>query len=107
MPLPDVTHLQFFVLALLLGGERAGKEIRAKLAEEGQRKTSPAFYQMMARMEDAHLVEGWYDQKVIDSQIIKERRYRITAHGITALEQVREFYARNATRLLKGGLAHA
>ena len=32
----------------------------------------------MARLEDAGLVAGEYDQKIVDGQIIKERRYALT-----------------------------
>src|SRR4051794_23847082 len=96
MPLPRITHLQFLVLATLIDGELPGRVVREKLAEQGERKTGPGFYQFMARLEDAGLVEGWYDQKVIDGQIIKERCYRITGHGIGAIDEVRNFYlARN------------
>jgi len=92
MPLPELTHLQFLVLTILMDGERSGREVREKLAEAGERKSGPAFYQFMARLEDAGFVEGWYDQKVVDGQSIKERRYRITGQGIRAWEDVRDFY---------------
>src|SRR5688500_1063257 len=99
MPLPEVTHLQFLVLAVLLdGGELPGRVVREKLAEAGQRKSGPAFYQFMARLEDAGLVEGWYDQKVVDGQIIKERRYRIAGRGVEAVEATRAFYTARPAR---------
>jgi DNA-binding PadR family transcriptional regulator len=92
MPLPDLTHLQFLVLTTLLEGEQTGRYIRERLADEGQRKTGPAFYQMMARLEDSGLVKGWYDQRIIEGQIIKERRYKLTATGERAWAEVRDFY---------------
>jgi DNA-binding PadR family transcriptional regulator len=91
--LPDINHVQFLVLSELLEGEQTGRRIREKLAEAGHPKNGPAFYQFMSRMEDAKLVAGWYDQKIVDSQIIKERAYRITGEGEMALREVREFYA--------------
>ena len=106
MPLPGITHLQYLVLALLLDGEQSGKALREKMAEHGVKKGGPAFYQMMARLEDGRYVHGWYDQKVIDGQIIKERRYRIMANGVKACEQVQEFYAIRE-RSLRKGLANA
>src|SRR3954451_19839409 len=92
MPLPELTHLQFLVLSTLLDGERSGREVRERLAEAGERKSGPAFYQFMARLEDAGFVEGWYDQKVVDGQIIKERRYRVTGAGSEAFQDTRGFY---------------
>ena len=89
---PAITHLQFLVLAMLRAGPRLGRHVRARLARHGARRSAPAFYQMMARLEDAGLVEGDYDQKVIDSQIIKERRYTLTPAGEAAWKRTRDFY---------------
>jgi DNA-binding PadR family transcriptional regulator len=90
--LPAITHLQFLVLGLLLGRPQAGRDIRAELRRHAVRRTAPAFYQMMARLEDAGLVEGWYDQKVIDGQLIKERHYRLRPAGARAWAVTRDFY---------------
>jgi hypothetical protein len=106
MPLPDITHLQFLVLTSLLDGEQPGRCIRDRLAEEGVRKSGPAFYQLMARLEDEKLVAGWYDEKVVDGQRIKERRYRITGAGTRACHQAYNFYHHAAARF-QGGIAHA
>jgi hypothetical protein len=81
------------VLGILLDGELSGRELRARLADRDERKSGPAFYQFMARLEGAELVKRWYDQKVIDGQLIKERRYKIADQGISAWESVRDFYA--------------
>src|SRR6476659_3666057 len=90
--IPEITHLQFLVLAVLRGGTRTGRVVRRMLARHGVRRTGPAFYQMMARLEDAQLVAGEYDSKVIDGQIIKERRYTLTPGGDTAWSATRAFY---------------
>ena len=92
MTLPDITHLQFSVLAFLQGGEQRGRELRGQLAGLGLRRSGPAFYQMMSRLEDAELVAGRYDQKIVDGQIIKERFYTITEEGTAAWEATRDFY---------------
>jgi DNA-binding PadR family transcriptional regulator len=84
--------LQFLVLGLLREHAHAGRDIRAELQRHGVRRTAPAFYQMMARLEDAGLVEGWYDQKVIDAQLIKERHYRLRPAGARAWAVTRDFY---------------
>jgi len=90
--IPDVTHLQFLVLAILRGGERTGRALRKQLARHGAARTGPAFYQMMARLEDAGLVAGAYDQKIVAAQIIKERRYTLTPAGESAWAATRAFY---------------
>ena len=48
---------------------------------------------MMARLEDAAFVDGEYDQKIVDGQIIKERRYTLSARGEAAWSATRAFYA--------------
>ena len=106
MELPQITHLQFSVLAFLHGGERPGKAVRSKLAELGLRRSGPAFYQLMSRLEDAGLVDGRYDQKVIDGQIIKERFYTVTEEGVEAWKATRDFYVetiRSAEHAPSGG----
>jgi DNA-binding PadR family transcriptional regulator len=107
--IPELTHLQFLVLTVLLDGERSGRQVREKLAEAGENKSGPAFYQLMARLEDAKLVAGWYDQKVVEGQIIKERRYRIEAAGASAWDQQQKFYAELAKtgRVKAAGVAMA
>jgi DNA-binding PadR family transcriptional regulator len=90
--IPEVTHLQFLVLGALRAGSRPGRHVRRALEKRGVRRTAPAFYQMMARLEDAGLVDGAYDQKIVDGQIIKERRYTLTAAGEQAWSATRAFY---------------
>jgi DNA-binding PadR family transcriptional regulator len=93
LKLPQTTHLQFSVLAFLQAGEQSGKAVRRRLGELGLRRSSPAFYQLMSRLEDAGLVAGRYEQQVIDGQIIKERVYTITEKGELAWQTTRDFYA--------------
>lgn len=90
---PPITHLQFLVLATLRGAPRLGRHLRRELGRRGVRRSAPAFYQMMARLEDAGLVAGEYDQKIVDGQIIKERRYTLTEPGAAAWKLTRDFYA--------------
>jgi DNA-binding PadR family transcriptional regulator len=90
--IPEITHLQVLVLGLLRGGDKTGRHVRRALARHGVRRTAPAFYQMMARLEDAHFVSGEYDQKIVDRQIIKERRYSLTPQGDAAWSATRAFY---------------
>jgi len=91
-PLPAVTHLQFLVLGLLRAGGRSGHALRRGLARHGVRRSAPAFYQMMARLEDTGLVAGEYDQKIVGGQIIKERHYALTPAGERAWSATQAFY---------------
>jgi len=84
--LPDLTHLQFLVLAVLHGG------VRDALAAYGVRRSAAAFYQMMARLERDGLVDGYYGQVVVGDQSVTERRYRITTAGTKVWSETRAFY---------------
>lgn len=90
--LPLITHLQFLVLEALSVDEQAGRQLRSLLSSVGVRNSGPAFYQMMARLEEAGLVEGWYEQTIIAGQNLKERRYRLTRAGLRAVSDTRAFY---------------
>jgi len=105
MPLPDLTTLQFAVLLALGAVERSGKELRERLAKEGVSKTLAAFYQLMARMEDAKLVEGSYRRAEVAGQPVQERWYKITAAGIRAYNEAQAFY-RSAPALGRKGAAN-
>lgn len=105
--IPEITHLQFLVLGMLRTAPRLGREVRRDLAKHSVRRSGPAFYQMMARLEDASLVEGEYDQKVVAGQIIKERRYTLTTAGAAAWSATRDFYLTKIAAFDPGeGLAH-
>jgi len=90
--LPDLTHLQFLVLAVLHGGEQPGRVVRDALAAYGVRRSAAAFYQMMARLERDGLVDGYYGQIVVGDQSVTERRYRITTAGTKVWSETRAFY---------------
>jgi DNA-binding PadR family transcriptional regulator len=108
MRLPDISHLQFAVLGLLLTGEQTGRAVRAQLRQLRVRQTGPAFYQMMARLEDDGLVDGRYEQKVVAGQILRERRYTITDAGRKSWTESRRFYLETIRSAEKReGLAHA
>jgi hypothetical protein len=83
----------------------AGRRLRELLAEEhGIRKSGPAFYQLMARLEEARFVEGRYTQKIVEGQIIKEREYAILPGGSAALRRTAQFYRVAAGPLLPQGV---
>lgn len=91
--LPGITHLQFLVLSLLQAGDLPGREIREVLVKYGVTSTSAAFYQMMARLERDHLVEGWYEQITIGDQAVTERRYSLRPPGERLWKETRDFYS--------------
>jgi DNA-binding PadR family transcriptional regulator len=91
--LPALTHLQFLVLGVLRTGEQPGRVLRRALAGHGVRRSGPAFYQLMARLERAHLVEGRYEQVTVGDQAVTERRYRITPEGDRLWARAKSFYA--------------
>ncbi len=102
MNLPEITHLQFLVLNLCQAersGEISGRRLRELMKQAGVKKTGPGFYQMMARLEDAGMVKGWYEQRLIDGQPIKERTYKLTAKGVRIKESTQVFYASQAGML--------
>jgi DNA-binding PadR family transcriptional regulator len=101
--IPEITHLQFLVLGLLRQSGRLGRDVRRELAQQGVRRTGPAFYQMMARLEESGLVSGEYDQKIVEGQIIKERRYAVTPAGNAAWRATRDFYAKQIAALDEKG----
>jgi len=90
--LPKLTHLQFLVLGLLRDGEQPGRQLRETLAAHGVRRTAPAFYQLMARLERDGLVEGRYEQITTGGQAVTERRYTLRARGREMWDQARDFY---------------
>jgi DNA-binding PadR family transcriptional regulator len=91
MPIPEVTNLQFLVLALLLDHELAGRELRALMSQQGASMGRPAFYRLMSRLEEAKFVEGWYELREIDGETVRIRRYKITSAGTAAWQSMRSF----------------
>jgi DNA-binding PadR family transcriptional regulator len=91
--LPSLTHLQLLVLGALRGAKQPGRLVRDTLAAYGVRRTAPAFYQLMARLEGAGLVEGWYEQVTVGDQAVTERWYRITSEGTRQWTRAQNFYS--------------
>jgi len=101
--LPELTRLQFLIIETIGAKRMLGAQLRERLKEHNVHRTGPAFYQLMARLEEAELVEGWYKQEVIDGQIIKQRCYRVTGLGERARHATLEFYSQFSEK----GLAYA
>jgi DNA-binding PadR family transcriptional regulator len=90
--IPKITHLQFLVLGLLREGEQPGRAIRDAIAAHGVKRSAPAFYQLMARLERDRLVDGWYEQVTAGDQAVTERRYRLRPAGAKLWTEARDFY---------------
>jgi len=105
MPLPRLTHLQYLVVSEVARGDAPGRAIRERLREAGVRQSGPAFYQLMAGLEDGGFVSGWYEQQIVDGQIIRERHYKALAAGLRAVDESRRFYGARGTP--RPGLANA
>ena len=102
--LPELTSLQFLVMEVIGAHKVRGADIRDRLKREhGVNKTGPAFYQLMARLEESKFAEGWYEQEIIDGQIIKQRFYKVTGLGERARRETLKFYSQFG----EGRLAHA
>jgi DNA-binding PadR family transcriptional regulator len=96
--LPTLTHLQYLVLGVLRTEEQPGRVIRQALAAYGVRRSGPAFYQLMARLEKARWVDGWYERITVGDQAVTERRYRITPEGARLWARAQAFYEEVAQR---------
>ena len=94
MSLPKITHLQAVVLSSLKGHpERYGHNLRQELYELTKRKKSlPAFYQMMARLENDGLVAGKKEVRRLDEATVTVSVYRITKKGERELKTTLGFY---------------
>ena len=90
--LPKLTHMQFLVLGLLKEQDQPGRVIREALAAHGVKRSAPAFYQLMARLERDRLVDGWYEQVTAGDQAVTERRYRLRPSGAKLWTEARDFY---------------
>lgn len=109
MNFPELSHDQVLVLECIGTAELKGRHLREQLAENNRKKSGPAFYQMMSRMEESGFVEGWYEQRIVEGQIIKERTYKMTGKGHRALADTLEYYRLRLHRNpgLGGGLVDA
>ncbi|MEO8678627.1 MAG: helix-turn-helix transcriptional regulator [Vicinamibacterales bacterium] len=90
--LPTLTHLQFLVLGVLRSTDRPGRTVRQVLATYGVRRSAPAFYQLMARLERDGLVEGRYEQVTVGDQAVTERHYHLTTDGARRWSRAQAFY---------------
>ncbi len=70
-------------------------------------KSGPAFYRLMARLEESELVKGWYEHEVVEGQMLRERLYRATAEGRMARDRTADFHRSVMSSYAKGGPSFA
>jgi DNA-binding PadR family transcriptional regulator len=87
-----LTDVQMLFLEAVGADKVSGRQLREKLAKLGWRKSAPVFYQFAARLEDEKLIKGWYEQRTIAGQPVRERYYMLTAHGKQAVVETLHFY---------------
>jgi DNA-binding PadR family transcriptional regulator len=82
MPLLELPPLQLAVLSLLPEkGELRGQDIKIALVERGEATTSPAFYQLMGRLEKAGFVKSRPEREIVGKQRVTVNYYWITESG--------------------------
>ena len=95
-------RLQFAVLGILSARKLPGRDIRDELRALGLKKTGPTFYRLMTRLEESGMVEGWYEQNVVDGQIFRERIYRALPAGLRAWRKTSDFHVAVIGRFSEG-----
>ena len=90
--IPKLTDVQVLFLEAIGVEKVSGRQLREQLAERGWRRSAPVFYQFAARLQNEGLIRGWYEQRTIAGQPVRERFYELTAHGKQALVEMLRFY---------------
>lgn len=85
-----ISRAQSEVLKVLssenLKAEQSGRDLKSHLAQQGHNKSGPAFYQMMARLEDRGLVQSESFEEWLEGYKVKRKKYVITPDGVSALD---------------------
>ena len=81
--LPNVTHLQFLVLDVLVRRPEgtSATTLRDALSEYGEDREGPKFYQMMRRLERSDFVTSWSKQFNVGGGEVARTYYRATESG--------------------------
>src|SRR4051812_38366086 len=82
--MPALSPVEQAILALLdrySGDEVSGRSLRSLLRGRGFRRTAPAFYFTMMRLEDKGLVLCREEVRVVEGLEVRDRYYRRGAEG--------------------------
>jgi DNA-binding PadR family transcriptional regulator len=93
LTVPEITHLQAFVLFQIDRGQALGKALRKALRTEQISQQVPTFRACIRRLERDGLIVGRY-VRASGGARGRERSYALTAAGRKALKDVRRFYGR-------------
>ena len=88
-PLP---HLQFLIIAIMGAKKMSGRDIRDQMKAHGAHKTKAAAYQLFARMVDAGLLEGDWEERKEDGETYRRKVFKVTFEGLRAAERTQEFF---------------
>ena len=92
MSIPSLSVLQILILDTLGVAEVQSAVLRDKLKLAGFKKSAPAFYQAMSRLEDAGLVESRYTKRVLHGHTVKEKHFKVTGDGVEAMREAKQFF---------------
>jgi len=81
--------------------EITGRDLRAALKEKGIKKSGPAFYQLMSRLEESDFVSKRVQPKNVEGQEIKESLYKISGLGVKSRYSAYLAYASSNTAKLE------
>ena len=102
-PLP---HLQFLIIAIMGPKKMSGRDIREAMRAQGAHKTKAAAYQLFARMVDAGLLEGDWEEWLEDGETYRRKVFRVTGEGHLASDRTRDFYQQPLVAFA-GGTVHS
>ena len=94
VPLPTLTHLQFLVLDIVAGNAEgiSAQQAQDVLSRHGQNHRGPKFYQLMKRLEEAGLIESWYQTFDVAGGDVRRTYYKVTTAGEVAWRVTVQFY---------------
>ncbi len=93
---PILSALQFAVLDAIGAARLKGSDLRERLRKIGFLKSGPAFYQLMARLEESRFITAETESTPMQGFMLKERFYRLTGEGDKALRDTIGFYQSSA-----------
>lgn len=93
MPRPEpIPHLQFLIIAIMGAKKMSGRDIRDQMKLQGAHKTKAAAYQLFARMVDAGLLEGDWEEWQEDGETYRRKVFKVTGEGLRAYDRTRHFF---------------
>jgi hypothetical protein len=97
--LPDITHVQFFVLESLMVCPLRGKDLRDELEEFGWLRTNETFPELINQLEKLGFVVGFYAVRILGDVELLDHRYELTVAGMRAYHRAHPFYSNGALDL--------